>query len=74
MTTNDERNELLRDASSLAYTAIRFSGLYKELSSAEWDGLAERLGKNIVEFMEGFVDAELIQRETAKESSNAHHP
>lgn len=30
--TQDERTELLRDAESLAYIHIRFSGLWRELT------------------------------------------
>lgn len=67
MTSTDERNELLRDASSLAYTAIRFTRLYKELSSAEWDGLAERLGVRLVYRLEGWIENELTRIENAKE-------
>lgn len=53
--TSDERDELLEDANQLAYTAIKFSGLYKELTSAEWDGLAEKLGKRMVTQLEDWI-------------------
>lgn len=65
--TPDERNELLRDASSLAYTAIRFTGLYKELSSAEWDGLADEIAKEIVNQIERRCDEEFAAREDGRE-------
>lgn len=66
--TSDERNELLEDANQLAYTAIKFTGMYKELTSAEWDGLAERWGRIIAGDLERLVDMQFTAREAAKES------
>lgn len=67
--TSDEHDELLRDASSLAYQAIRFSGLYKELTSAEWDETAQRLAPDIVDVVVELIDEEREQLEAAKEST-----
>lgn len=67
--TSDERNELLRDASSLAYQAIRFSGLYKELTNAEWDETARRLAPDIVDVIAELIDEERERLEAAKEST-----
>lgn len=69
--TPDERTELLRDASSLAYTAIRFTKLYKKLSGAEWDELAQKLAPDIVAIVGELIDEqeELID---AKGPANAH--
>lgn len=73
MTSSDERNELLHDASSLAYTAIRFTGLYKELSSAEWDGLAEKLAPDIVDVVIELIDEEQERIDRAREKWMANH-
>jgi hypothetical protein len=63
---SEEQAELQRDALSLAYTAIRFSGLWKELSGAEWDTLAERLGKHLVAMLNVAIDDEFTRREAEK--------
>lgn len=67
----DERDELNRDASSLAYTAIRFSGLYKSLSNEEWEALADKYGQQLVAILEAAVDAELTKRAQADEEMDA---
>lgn len=69
--TPDERNELTKDASVLAYTAIRFSGLYRELTSSEWDALAQGLGERMIYRLERWIETEISRIEAAKESSNA---
>jgi hypothetical protein len=60
--TTDERNELLKDASTLAYQAIRFSGLYKELTSSEWDALANEYGNRLITYLEQLIDADILGR------------
>lgn len=67
--TRDERSELLRDASSLAYQAIRFSGLYRQLTSAQWDETAKRLAPDIVDVLMELIEEEEAALETAKEST-----
>lgn len=62
----DERSELLRDAERLAYQTIRFTGLYKELSSDEWDQLAERLGRVTLSYLEALIDEEFTRLESEK--------
>lgn len=69
--SNDERSELLRDTERLAYQTIRFTGLYKELSSDEWDELAKRLGRVTLRYVEALIDEEFTRLESAKESTNA---
>lgn len=69
--TKDERDDLLEDANQLAYTAIKFSGLYKELSSAEWDKLADQMGQEIVGWLNWRCEQEAAFREAAKESTSA---
>lgn len=71
MISSDERNELLRDASSLAYQAIRFTGLYKELSSTEWDGLANEYGNCLVVRLEQMIDTEMNARQSEREHGDA---
>jgi hypothetical protein len=68
--TADEHNELLKDASDLAYLTIKFSDLYKELSSDEWDRLAERLGRATLSYIEALVDEEFRRIESAKGSAD----
>lgn len=70
--TKDERDDLLEDANQLAYTAIKFSGLYKELTSAEWDALAQGLGERMIYRLEGWIENEVSRIEAAKESTNAN--
>lgn len=65
--TPDERSELLRDTERLAYQTIRFTGLYKELSSDEWDQLAERLGRVTLRYLEALIDEEFTRLETRAE-------
>lgn len=69
--TKDERDELLRDAERLAYQTIRSTNLYKELPSAQWDQLAERLGRVTLRYVEALIDEEFTRLESAKESTNA---
>ena len=63
LTASEETQELQRDASKLAYTAIRFSGLYRELTSEEWDALADKLGALAVGLIQDEINAELTRRE-----------
>ena len=69
--TKDERDELLRDASALAYQAIRFSGLYRELSGAEWDEVADEFGKGVIHYLEARCHTRLAILTDRKESTNA---
>lgn len=62
-TASEETQELQRDASRLAYTAIRFSGLWRELTSEEWDAFAEKLGALAVRLIQDEINAELTRRE-----------
>lgn len=62
--TRDEREELKRDAESLAYAHIRFSGLYRELSEEEWEQLAREHGERVVGLLEGLVNERLTQIES----------
>jgi hypothetical protein len=59
----EEAQELQRDAAALAYTAIRFSGLYRELTSDEWEALAEKLGALAVRLIQDEINVELTRRE-----------
>lgn len=73
--TPDERRELLHDAERLAYQTIRFTGLYKEFPSAQWNELAERLGRVTLRYVEALVDEEFTRIESekqAKELSNVN--
>lgn len=67
--TSDERDELTKDASTLAYQAIRFTGLYRELTSSEWDALAQGLGERMIYRLEGWIETEISRIEAAKEST-----
>lgn len=62
-TATEETQELQRDASKLAYTAIRFSGLWRDLASEEWEALADKLGALAVGLIQAEIDAELTRRE-----------
>ena len=63
LTVSEETQELQRDASKLAYTAIRFSGLWRELASEEWEALADKLGALAVGLIQSEINAELTRRE-----------
>ena len=65
--TGDERKELKRDAESLAYTHIRFSGLYRELTSEQWERLAKEHAEKVVGLLEGLVDEEFTRIESKQE-------
>lgn len=65
-TITEQQHELQRDASKLAYLAIRFSGLWKELSGAEWDAMADKFGGQLVAILEAAVDDELTRREAER--------
>lgn len=62
--TKDERAELLKLSSELSYLAIRYADLSPMLSCDEWDGLAEKIGKQAVEFMLEQVYAAKDAKET----------
>jgi hypothetical protein len=62
----EAKQEQIKDASALAYTHIRLSGLYKEISNDQWDVLAEEWGKGIVNLLETFTDAWFTKLEAAK--------
>lgn len=64
----DERHELLHDASDLAYVHIKFSGLYRELSSEQWERLAQGHAEKVVGLLEGLVDREFTRIEDEKEN------
>ena len=59
MFTDEENKELFTDASTLAYMAIRFSGLHKDLSGSEWDELADVWGAEIVSMIAAKCEAKL---------------
>lgn len=63
----DEREELKREASALAYTHIRFSNLCRELTSAGWEGLAAEHAEQILQLMERLVNARLTAIESRRE-------
>lgn len=65
--TPDERCELLRDLSSITYTHIRFSGLYRELTSEQWERLAQEHAEQVVGLLEGLVDGEFAKLEASNE-------
>lgn len=69
--TSDERAELLRDAESLAYTHIRFSGLYRELTESEWEKLAREHAGKIIELLESLVNERFTQIESEKQIRRA---
>lgn len=64
--TPDERNDLLQDANQIAYTAIKFSGLYRELSSAEWDRLADQIATEVVDQIKRRCDEEFNRRQVTE--------
>lgn len=68
--TPEERSDLLRDAERLAYQTIRFTGLYKELLSDEWEMLSKRLGRVTLSYLEALIDEEFTELERAKESKS----
>lgn len=68
--TDDERKELHEQATQLAYTAIRLADLSPLLSCAEWDGLAEEIGKDVVALILRRIDQGLATIEVAKEATN----
>lgn len=61
--------ELQRDASSLAYSAIRHSGLYKSLSPDEWDAKAAVYGHLILELLNRLIDEDFTAIEAAKQEA-----
>lgn len=63
--STDERHELLRDLSAVTYTHIRFSGLYRELTSEQWERLAEEHAEKVVGLLEKMVDEEFTKLEVA---------
>lgn len=65
--TADEKDELLRLASELSYLAIRYADLSPLLSCAEWDGLADQIGKEVVGLVEQRINQK--QEELARESA-----
>ena len=62
----EAKQELINDAAGLAYSHIRFSGLYKQLSGDEWEALADEWGKEVYELLERRVDDFLTKKEAAK--------
>lgn len=62
----EEQKELFVDASTLAYMAIRFSGLSKQLSGKEWDEMADVMGEKVAGYLNELVDAELARRESER--------
>lgn len=69
--TTDERAELLRDAESLAYAHIRFSGLYRELTEDGWERLAREHGEKVIELLESLVNERFTQIESEKQIRRA---
>lgn len=68
---SEEAQELQCDASKLAYTAIRFSGLYRELTGDEWDALADKLGALAVALIQDEINVELTRRELESQELDA---
>lgn len=66
--TRDERNELLKESTTLAYAHLRYSGLYRELSNNdEWEQVAEEHGEKVMELLERLVDERFTQIERDKQ-------
>jgi hypothetical protein len=59
-------HELTQHADTLAYQAILHSGLYRELSSSEWEALKKQFAAKLVEQVQGLVDAEFTRIEARK--------
>lgn len=66
MENAEAKQELINDATGLAYSHIRFSGLYKQLSNDEWEQLADKLGVEVYELLERRIDDFLTEKEAAK--------
>lgn len=71
--TPDEHAELLRDYSDAAYTTIRFTGLFRQLTNDEWDALSARLGRAGLAYVEGLIDEEFTRIETERELAKEPH-
>ena len=67
----EEQRELFIDASTLAYMAIKYSDLWKQLSGPEWDKLADDLGEKMVDHLNGLINVELTRREAEAREMDA---
>lgn len=54
--TPEEHADLHEQAQTLAYTAILYADLHRQLSNSEWDGLAEEIGREVVGLIVRRVD------------------
>lgn len=63
MENTEAKQELINDATGLAYSHIRFSGLYKQLRNDEWEQLSEKLGAEVYELLERRIDDFLTEKE-----------
>lgn len=64
LSLSEEQQELQRDATSLAYTAIRFCPeLRDKLSEAEWDAKSAVYGWLVVELLNKLIDEDLTEIE-----------
>lgn len=69
--TEDEKKQLHEQATQLVYLAIRYADLSPMLSCDEWDGLAEKIGKRVVQSILERIDDERARIEQAKEVAYA---
>lgn len=65
MNTTD-RKDITKELSSAMYQVIRATGLYKVLTGAEWDTLADRLGAEALAKAEVFCEGELERIEAER--------
>lgn len=70
LTKSDEEEKQLDDlAHDFTYTAIRFSGLFRELENSEWDSFADELMRDIRERVSQRIDERIAQIEARKEAA-----
>jgi hypothetical protein len=59
----EAQHELNEMAFELAYQAIRYSGLYKQIENLEWDSLAEQMKWKVRAYLDSLIDEELTKLE-----------
>jgi hypothetical protein len=59
----EAQHELNEMAFELAYQAIRYSGLYKQVENLEWDALAEQMKWKVRAYLDALIDEELTKLE-----------
>lgn len=62
----EAKAEQIKDATRLAYTQIRLSGLYEMIDNETWDRLSGEWGKYVVNLLDEFIDNEFTKIEEAK--------